>query len=78
MKTDIRLKEIFSDVFKLHIDEITSEISPNNCSAWDSLNMLKLIIDIEKGFNISISIEEVVVFNNYSDVLGLIEQKIEE
>ena len=42
------------------------------------VDMLKLIIDIEKGFNISISIEEVVVFNNYSDVLGLIEQKIEE
>jgi len=78
MKTEKKLKKIFSDVFKVNIDEINSDTSPNNCSAWDSFNMMKLIIVIEKEFDISISIDEVVQINDFSNLLELVQQKIKE
>ena len=75
MKTENKLKQIFSEIFKLEIDEINRETSPNNCSAWDSFNMVKLIIAIEKEFDITISIDEVIEFRNFSDILNNVEKK---
>ena len=40
--------------------------------------MMKLIIVIEKEFDISISIDEVVQINDFSNLLELVQQKIKE
>ena len=76
MKTEKKLKKIFSDVFKVNIDEINSDTSPNNCSTWDSFNMMKLIIVIEKEFDITLDNNDVIKLSDFKSCFQLIKNKL--
>ena len=76
MKVDSKLKNIFSKVLKVPFEEINDETSPNNCSSWDSFNMLQLVIEIENEFDIKLDISEIVTIKSFGDVSSIIESKI--
>ena len=78
MKLDSKLKNIFSKVLKVPIKNITDLTSPNNCSSWDSFNMLNLVIAIEDKFSIKLEIEEAVTIKSFKDALSLVESKISQ
>ena len=76
MKGDSKLKNIFSKVLKVPLDEINDDTSPNNCSSWDSFNMLQLVIEIENEFDVKLEISEIITIKSFGDVSSLIELKI--
>ena len=76
MKGDSKLKNIFSKVLKVPLDEINDDTSPNNCSSWDSFNMLQLVIEIENEFDVKLEISEIITIKSFGDVSSLIESKI--
>ena len=76
MKVDSKLKNIFSKVLMVPLEEINDETSPNNCSSWDSFNMLQLVIEIENEFDIKLDIGEIVTIKSFGDVSSIIESKI--
>ena len=76
MKVDSKLKNIFSKVLMVPLEEINDETSPNNCSSWDSFNMIQLVIEIENEFNVKLDISEIVTIKSFGDVSSLIESTI--
>jgi len=47
-----RLKQIFSDVFKIDSKRLENDISYKEIDDWDSLRHLVLLMAIEKEFNV--------------------------
>ena len=70
-----KLTAIFA--FVLNIDEasITSELSPDNTAAWDSLNAIVLVTEIEKAFNVKFAYDEVMEIKNFDDITKLLVAK---
>lgn len=52
-----RIKEVLKRVFEL--DEVSDNISQNNCVKWDSLNHLNLVVELEDEFGVSFEPEDI-------------------
>ncbi len=63
-----KLKQILAKVLEIDPGMITDETSPQNTPSWDSFNGLLLVTELEKGFNVKFTIEEVVAVKNFTDI----------
>ena len=59
MDNNLKLLEILSSVLEIEKNEINDATSPENTETWDSFNALVLASELEDGFNVSFTIEEV-------------------
>jgi len=50
---ELDLKKIFVKIFKVNIKLVNKNFSINKIDKWDSLNHLRLILEIENFFDIS-------------------------
>ena len=64
------LRRVFKDA---SIDETCSQ---KNCKAWDSMNQLNLVIELEMEFGISLEPEEIGRMVDYASVLEIVKQKM--
>lgn len=55
-----RLISIFADVFQVELDPHIEDISAEEIATWDSINKLRLVLELEEAFDISLSDGEVV------------------
>lgn len=69
------LKEIFASVLNISINQVNKDLSPANCSAWDSLNAIILVTEIEKAFKLRFSFDEAMGVKNFGDAVKLISSK---
>ena len=63
-----KLVSFFSDFFQLNHDTDIESFSRKGTDFWDSFAHLRLIIELEQVFEISISDEEVANLNSFRDV----------
>jgi len=77
MNLEKRLKKIIIDAFNLKKQQIDFNWSSNDIAGWDSLGHLKLIMKIQKEFNITIEIEEMFQIKNLKDIYNIIKRKID-
>ena len=61
-----RIKKVMKDNFKLK--DIPDNISQKNCSVWDSLHHLQLVVGLETEFNISIEPEDIAEMQSIEDI----------
>ena len=64
------LRRVFKDV---SIDDTCSQ---KNCKAWDSMNQLNLVIELEMEFGISLEPEEIGRMVDYASVVEIVKQKM--
>jgi acyl carrier protein len=69
-----RIRKIMSVVFKIPIDEINRESSPDTIESWDSLRHMKLVLALENEFEIEFTESQVVEMLSYK----LIEMVLKE
>lgn len=69
------LKNIFSSVLGIDAASITDDLSPENTPAWDSLNAIVLIVEIEKAFHVKFDYAEAMAVKNFGDVVRLVQSK---
>ena len=67
-----RLVRVFEDVFDEDSIEVTPELSAKDVDGWDSLTHIRLLLTIEKGFNIKFSTSEIGKLENVGDLVALI------
>lgn len=65
MKT---VEEVIAQVLQIDLSGITDASSPNDIENWDSFNGLMLVTELEKTFNVSFSLDEIVVVKNVGDI----------
>jgi acyl carrier protein len=66
------LTPIFSEVLDLDDLIVTSETSAATVEGWDSLAHMRLVVTIEKFFNIHFSASEVAELQNVGELAKLI------
>lgn len=69
--------KIFSSILEINEKDIKDDVSPKNTKKWDSLNHLKIIMEIENTFNIELLPEEAIDLFSFKDSLELVRKKME-
>lgn len=72
------LNEIFIDVFDDPSIEVNESTSASDVDGWDSLAQIRLIVSIEKYFNLRFNSIEIANLKNVGDLIDLINQKLEQ
>ena len=75
MKTLEKLQKIFRNEFDDKKLIITRETTADDIEDWDSLAQINLVAQIEKTFNCSFNITEIVELKNVGDMVDLVEKK---
>ena len=58
-KLDKKIKNIMANVFKVKLEKINNDTSPNSIEEWDSLKHLNLIVALEEEFEIKLDEDEI-------------------
>lgn len=64
------LRRVFKDP---SLDETCSQ---KNCAAWDSMNQLNLVIELEMEFGISLEPEEIGRMVDFQSILEIVNSKL--
>jgi acyl carrier protein len=69
-----KLKNILAQVLKIDTSIINDTSSPDNIQSWDSFNGLMLVTELEKGFAVKFTIDEVMAVRNVKDIKDSLRQ----
>ena len=77
-KNEIRNKvfNIFSVFLNTSELELNIDTSPENNSEWDSLNHIKIIMELENTFNVEITPEDALEINSIKKACMMLENKM--
>lgn len=70
-----RLTEIFRDVFDDEELVVAPALTADDVEEWDSLNHIRLVLSIEKGFGLRFSAAEIGNLKNVGEFVELIQSK---
>lgn len=69
-----RILDVLRRVFKdENLDETCSQ---KTCKAWDSMNQLNLVVELEMEFDITLEPEEIGAMTSYEDVVNIVKSKL--
>lgn len=74
MNMEQQLLDVLRRVFK--DPSLDENCSQKNCAAWDSMNQLNLVIELEMEFGISLEPEEIGQMVDYASVLRIVKSKV--
>ena len=60
--------EILADIFKMKKEDIRDDMSSKDIPEWDSMNYLLFIAELEKEFNMSFTMDEVLNAATIGDI----------
>ena len=66
------LYKILSEVFEISATEINGAMTQEETDSWDSLNTVRMIVDIENVFLIRFDLDDISMIKNVSDIVGLL------
>lgn len=69
------LKKIFSDILKKDVSQINDSSSMNNLKEWDSMAHVRIIIEVEKKFQIKINFQEAEKMKTFIEFLDFLKSK---
>ena len=68
-----KIVQIFDDIFNIENIKINNNSSQDDIKDWDSVGHVRLMMALEKEFNINIPIEdaiELLIFNDIKDYIS--------
>jgi acyl carrier protein len=68
-----KLTEIWRDVLDDDLLEVTPQLSAKDVEGWDSLNHIRLMLTVEKCFNVKLSVSEIAGMQQVADLVALIQ-----
>ena len=71
-----RLTDIFMDIFDLDSIALTPETTADDVSGWDSLTHIRLLLTVQKAFQIKFSTAEIGKLKNVGELVSLIHDKL--
>lgn len=70
-----KLELIIKKIFKIEAADINDELSPVTISTWDSMNYLIFISEIEKEFQLTFTMDEILNAKNLGDLKVVMRNK---
>lgn len=71
-----KFNHIVEEIFKLKPEEIKDSLSSKDISDWDSMNYLLFIAELEKQFDVSFGMDEVLSADSLGAVKEMLQAKI--
>lgn len=71
-----QVTEIFIDILDKEDIELTDQTTANDIEEWDSLAHIRLVVAIEKKFNIHFSSKEIQSWDNVGEMLNSIYNRV--
>jgi acyl carrier protein len=68
--------EIAADIFGVPLESVGLDSSPETLEAWDSLQHLNLLLELEAGFNVKFTARETSQMTSIRDIAELIQSKL--
>ncbi len=72
---EFQLKELFSRVFGIPVDQVNDDLRRGKLEVWDSLNHLLLITEIEREAKIEFTTDEVLSANTFKDIKDILAKR---
>lgn len=71
------IRAIMSDVFDIDLEpgSVTAETTAKDIEDWDSLSHIRLIVAVERKFNVKFKNSEIESLKRVGDLVALIEAK---
>lgn len=76
-KLDKKIKSIMANVFKVKLDDIDENSTPNSIKEWDSLKHMNLIVALEEEFDIKLDEDEIASMVSFSIISATISAYID-
>jgi acyl carrier protein len=71
-----KLTAIFSDIFQVEEGPGIAALSRKDFDQWDSVNHLRLVMELEQVFEITLGDEEVTEINSFGDLEALLVKRV--
>ncbi|MBV8446311.1 MAG: acyl carrier protein [Candidatus Dormibacteraeota bacterium] len=71
-----RLRKAFHDAFGVDPLSITLDTRPGEVPGWDSLGHLTLASSLEREFDISLDVDELMAMENVREILRIVESRL--
>ena len=71
-----QVTEIFIDILDKEDIELTDQTTANDIEEWDSLAHIRLVVAIEKKFNIHFSSKEIQSWDNVGEMINSIYNRV--
>lgn len=70
-----RLSRLLGEVFSMNQEELSMELTQETISNWDSLKQMDLIFSLEKEFQITLDVMDIVKMNSISKIVEVLSEK---
>lgn len=74
MKNKNKYIEIFSKSLSIDKKKFNEKIKYNDIPEWDSIGHMTLMSDLEDGFNISISTDDIIDFSSFKKGIQILKK----
>ncbi len=71
-----QVTEIFIDILDKEDIELTDQTTANDIEEWDSLAHIRLVVAIEKKFNIHFSSKEIQSWDNVGEMINSVYNRV--
>lgn len=72
------IKNILQDILDTDLEDFTAETSAKDVDGWDSLNNVRLLLQIEREYGVDIPVDEIENLKNVGDLITVINKLVEE
>ncbi len=72
---ELKLQKIMAKSLGVKEKNITENSSMENMDTWNSLNHINLIVDIEDGYGVNFTDEEIIELTSYKKIIEIIGKK---
>jgi acyl carrier protein len=71
-----KVQEAFHDTFDVETQSVSLETGPDDVPNWDSVGHMSLISTLERTFNISLDVDDIMEMENVRDIVRVVQSKL--
>ncbi|MBQ7457471.1 MAG: hypothetical protein IJS54_07710 [Desulfovibrio sp.] len=72
---DTTLKKVLADVFGVRESDILPETTKEDVGSWDSLKQMDLVLSLERAYNITLDIQDIVAMQSVEAIVRVLKAK---
>ena len=72
---NVTLVSVLSDVFGLPTNQIVPELTKDDVGSWDSLKQMDLVMSIEKKFDITLEVTDIIKMDSVAKIMAVLHNK---
>lgn len=72
-----KVQGAFHEAFDVEMQSVSLETGPDDVPNWDSVGHLSLVSTLERTFNISLDVDDIMEMENVRDIVRVVQSKLQ-